>query len=389
MLESRDDEGLAHGLLAAFAWAAADLAALGSEQAIVTAVLEVLHWEGTDALLLLPEGDGLVLAALRASPERSRALAAGRFDCAARGRLLLSRGEPRRGRWDDVSGSAPGGWVAFPLAGKGSLLVVEGTRLGPLSAEILGRFAAHAGALIQQRREAARLALLLEEQRRLHRTIVAEERLTVLGEAAAVLAHEMRNPLGSISNAVALLRRSPQTDPVPLGIIQDETDRLESLARDLLQLARPLEPQLRRVDLEALVHATLDRVQGGFNRRDITFCVSSAPQPVLISADPALLGLALENLLRNATQVTPPRGEVQVTVGIGPGGASLAVEDQGPGVALADRSRIFEPFFTTHAVGTGLGLPIVKRLVEAHGGTVRVDSSPRGGAMFELLLGRG
>ncbi len=159
--------------------------------------------------------------------------------------------------------------------------------------------------------------------------------------------------------------------------------------RDLLQLARPLEPTLQSLDLVQFAEATVERMQGHADRADVRYRLLCTEKPH-VSADRALLGLALENLLRNAAQVSPRDAEVRLIISSSDAGlVQLAVEDDGPGIAPADRPRIFEPFFTTRAVGTGLGLPIVKRLIEAHGGNVRLDDpTPGRGARFELSLPR-
>ncbi|MFY0528908.1 sensor histidine kinase [Archangium gephyra] len=114
--------------------------------------------------------------------------------------------------------------------------------------------------------------------------------------------------------------------------------------------------------------------------------VDEVPGLPMIHADETLLQLALENLLRNAVQASPTGGLVHVALGSVPGGICLTVEDQGPGVSAGDAHRIFEPFFTTRTTGTGLGLAVVRRVVNAHGGTVSVGQRHGGGARFELRL---
>ncbi|MFN7133449.1 MAG: ATP-binding protein, partial [Myxococcales bacterium] len=267
--------------------------------------------------------------------------------------------------------------------GEAALLIVDGARFTPATLRAVEELARFTGAALDNLREKQRLVAKLSALRQAQQNLLAEERLSVLGEAAAILAHEIRNPLGAVANGLSLLRRSTPEQEGLLGIMGDEIARLDALTHDLLQLARPLEPRRQLVDLERLVRATVERLRAG--RDDVRYLVDARAR-VRVHADPALLQLALENLLRNAAQASPARGEVRIIVSDASGATSVVVEDQGPGIDAVDRLRIFEPFFTTRASGTGLGLPIVKRIVQAHGGEVRVGGGAGGGARFEMLL---
>lgn len=358
---------------------------LGSPRALYAAVVQVLGWEGLGAQVWVSSGDALQLAAPSAVGRPHACQVEEPLTSVGRAALAMAA-LPTLERWDGTPAVVP--WCAAPIliAGEvGAYLVVEGAWLGVSSARVIKDFSALISSVLARLREVDALRGALDRHRQQQR-VVAEERLTVLGEAAAVLAHEMRNPLGAISNAVALLERGLNPGGAPLGIIREETGRLEALVHDLLQLARPLEPKRQRVALLQLAHSTLERMQR-CGETTVHYVVTSQEQPY-VSADRGLLEVALENLLRNAAQASPVGAEVRLVISGDAAVARIAVEDDGPGVSPADHARIFEPFFTTRAAGTGLGLPIVKRLIEAHGGTVRFDSAVGRGARFELSLPR-
>ena len=264
-----------------------------------------------------------------------------------------------------------------------------GEALTPAAAAALELFARLVGGALESARHHRAAERRLEELKAVQAELVDQERLAVLGEASAVVAHEVRNPLGAILNAIAVLRRERGLSGAggeAVGMIEEEALRLESVVRDLLDVVRPLEPRPRAMSLVDLVRRTLETcVSRGLARAE-QLRLEVADGVGGLEADEALLQLALENLVRNALQAGPSGGEVKVRLEPRPGGVSLAVEDAGPGVPEADAARVFEPFFTTRANGTGLGLAVVRRVVTAHGGSVRVGPRAGGGARFELVL---
>ncbi|MCY1081512.1 sensor histidine kinase [Archangium lansingense] len=268
------------------------------------------------------------------------------------------------------------------------VLSVQGETLTPTSAATLELFARQVGGALENVRHHRLAASRLAELSRLQSELVAQERLTVLGEAAGVVAHEVRNPLGSILNAVAVLKRD-KLGPVgtsAVEMLEEEATRLDAMVRDLLDVVRPLEPRPRPLHPGELARRTLELFHERRQLGTVRVTVDEAPSLPTLHADETLLQLALENLLRNAVQASPPGGQVRVAVESVPEGLCLTVEDEGPGVSSGDAQRIFEPFFTTRTTGTGLGLAVVRRVVVAHGGTVSVGQRPGGGARFELRL---
>jgi two-component system sensor histidine kinase PilS (NtrC family) len=224
-----------------------------------------------------------------------------------------------------------------------------------------------------------------------------------VAELSASLAHEIKNPLASIRSSVELLARgrvSEEEQATLERLVLTESDRLSQLLSEFLEYSglklgerRPLDAGEVARDCVALLrrHPEADGVELGCRVPD---------EPVLIHCDPDLLHQALFNLLLNAVQFAGPGGVVQVVVedlrsvpnvrrtGIRrPVG--ITVRDSGPGVEEAEAQRIFDPFFTTRRGGSGLGLAVVHRAVEAHEGAVFVEEAPEGGAQFVILLPAG
>ena len=307
---------------------------------------------------------------------------------------------------------------ALDLKPQGSGLTAQGTRLAvPLLArdEVLGV------ALILDRQArsftrtemdralavAGQLALALLSARlydnlrssyaelaRTQKELIDRERLAALGELSASIAHEVRNPLGVIFNSVGSLRRilNPQGDAaLLLDIIGEEADRLNRMVGDLLDYSRPVQPALQPVPLQPLFDEAIAaaRGQAGPGADNVKVAVHVAADATTVRADARLLRQTLVNLFLNAYQAMPREGRLEVHASRGTlegrPCAEIAVRDTGPGIAADMVSRIFQPFFTTKATGTGLGLAVVRRIVEGHGGTIELGRQTRG-AEFRIRL---
>jgi two-component system sensor histidine kinase PilS (NtrC family) len=230
----------------------------------------------------------------------------------------------------------------------------------------------------------------LTELRAMEQAVERGKRLADLGTVAAGLAHELRNPLASISGCVELLRGAEglsAEDQRIMGIVLRETGRLDHLLTRFLEFTRPAPPQRVPTDLAVLAAETLDVFAADPAAAGLR--LERALSPARTSCDPEQLRQVLWNLLANAAQAIREAGKggvVRVTSEAGAGGVTLAVTDDGPGIPPAELSRIFTPFFTTKPSGTGLGLAVVQRIVDAHGGAIAVDAAPRGGARFSVRL---
>ncbi|MDF1563396.1 MAG: ATP-binding protein [Deltaproteobacteria bacterium] len=244
------------------------------------------------------------------------------------------------------------------------------------------------------------LATLVENSK-LYERMKERDRLAALGEMAAGLAHEIRNPLGAIKAAAQYLDpESMKGDEGEfLQIIIDETDRLNGVVSQFLDYARPLKAKFTDTDLNEVVRKTLRLLE----KREIpeTVGISLALEEGLppIQADPEQLQQVLINLALNAVQAMGGEGRLELRTRLrpAPGGGphqpgpgsdiiELRVADTGPGISATDRANLFIPFFTTKERGTGLGLPICQRLIRNHGGTLEVFSRTGMGTEFVVRL---
>ncbi len=237
---------------------------------------------------------------------------------------------------------------------------------------------------------AAPIGVVIENSR-VYGQMKERDRLAVLGQMAAGLAHEIRNPLGAIKGAAQLLA-DPSADVVLdaasrefLGIILEEVDRLDRVVGSVLDLARPDQQTVPPTDVNAVVRRTLQVLSAEPGSEDLRIDVIVDPVLPRVAIDPEQLRQVLMNLLRNASQAMKGRGKIAVStrVRLGRGtrsGASaegtfieLNVTDNGPGISQKVLENLFMPFFTTKEKGTGLGLAISQRIVQGAGGASRCD----------------
>jgi signal transduction histidine kinase len=234
-----------------------------------------------------------------------------------------------------------------------------------------------------------------EELKNTQEKLIRSERLAAVGELAAQIAHEIRNPLGAITNSVGVLRRDLELtgdDRRLLDVVHEETERLESIVADFLKFARPRPihrtPQNLAEALDDLLLLLAQKkplATRGEKKAEIRIEKKYDPSLPLVSLDAAQTREALWNLLVNAVEAMPGGGCLAVTVSqAADGSAEVVVSDTGKGIRPEDHQKIFEPFHTTKADGTGLGLAIVQRIVEAHGGEVSVSSEEGQGSSFRL-----
>ncbi len=233
----------------------------------------------------------------------------------------------------------------------------------------------------------AELRRTLDDLRQSREALLRSERLRILGEMAAVVTHEVRNPLAAMGGALQILEGRLASAPSEQKIVRMVLDRLAGLnamITELLTYARPKEPNLGPVELvkfarEAVESAASDPASAGISLTVIGSAVSCR-------ADRDQLWGVVLNLVLNASQALKGRGEITLAVGRTPGWAELAVCDNGPGVPEELRARIFEPFFTTRGGGTGLGLAIARGVVERHNGALDLLNPEGGGAVFRIRL---
>jgi signal transduction histidine kinase len=226
---------------------------------------------------------------------------------------------------------------------------------------------------------------LSEKNRQLER----RKRLAALGEMAAGMAHEIRNPLGGIELYASMLARDVAQQPGSLQLvtkISSGVKRLEMLVSQVLQFSREIQPQFARADLSELVDQSVE-LAGERLHQEID-CRVNGPRPMPVRVDPLLIGQAILNLLINAIEAVGDCGKIDIAWSAedSDGRFRLSIRDSGPGIPSDVLDRIFNPFFTTKETGTGLGLAIVHRIAEAHEGTITAANAPHGGAIFEIRI---
>lgn len=220
--------------------------------------------------------------------------------------------------------------------------------------------------------------------------LVRRERLAALGELAAVVAHEVRNPLGVMFNSLGSIRRLLHLEgdaKLLLDIMAEEAERLNRIVSDLLDFAHPAMPAVRAEPLDRILD---DAVAAAFSDSSPSIDVVREIDPELppVPVDARLFRQAVLNIAINAVHAMPNGGTLTIRARRDPDlrTARIEIGDTGQGIVASDRRRIFEPFFTTKATGTGLGLAVVKRIVESHRGEVHVASTPGRGTTFAIVL---
>jgi two-component system sensor kinase FixL len=209
--------------------------------------------------------------------------------------------------------------------------------------------------------------------------------LTRLGEMAAVVAHEVKNPLTGIRGAIQVIGgRLPagSKDAMIAKEIVSRIDALNDLMKDLLLFARPPQPHMAPIDPLSLARTVAELAGGDPALGGVAIEVTGSSVPVM--ADGELLKIVIQNLLLNSAHALQGRGTIRVTVTSTDRGCRIEVADNGPGIPPEVRAKLFTPFFTTKARGTGLGLSTARRFVEAHGGTIAVNCPPEGGTTVTL-----
>jgi signal transduction histidine kinase len=243
-----------------------------------------------------------------------------------------------------------------------------------------------------RRRERAASAQVLRQAEALERArlgLAQSEKLAALGQLAASISHEVRNPLAILRSTVQNLEEDAASSEEvrrSCAFLRDEIDRLGRVTGSILGLARPVAPRPRPVRAAEL----LDRVRLlaplEVRAKALRLEVDDRSSGAEIEADADLLSQALLGLLANAAQAAPERGTVTLAARYSAGELALSVLDDGPGVPLADRERVFEPFYSTRPEGHGLGLAVVRQIARAHGARIEVGDREGGGARFSIVL---
>jgi two-component system sensor histidine kinase HydH len=228
---------------------------------------------------------------------------------------------------------------------------------------------------------------------RLRKEVERNQRFAAIGRLAAVVAHEIRNPLSSIKGFATFFRQRPGAVPDDVkvaDIMIQEVERLNRVITELLEYSRPLSLARGKANLAELVRNTLGTIQQLAQEKGVTVCAdlpAGVPEAML---DADRMTRVFLNLFLNAIAAMESGGVLSVAVCREDAKTLRAtVSDTGAGIRGEDLGRVFEPYFTTKPSGTGLGLAIVQRIVEAHGGEIRLESEPGKGTTFTILLPAG
>jgi signal transduction histidine kinase len=238
----------------------------------------------------------------------------------------------------------------------------------------------------------------LEERERLR------DRLASLGEMAAGIAHELKNPLAGIEVMAGLLRRQVPESPDAQSLLADiisEARMANAIVVEMLEFVRPLRLQVERTDMADVLHQAVTLAESKATRGGVVVSMNAGPELPMIDGDQHQLCQVFTNLLTNAFEALDGKGAIEIRavaeeMESDPGFAADAhaptpvvlveVIDNGPGVPADLSDRIFDPFFTTKPQGSGLGLPIVRKIVDAHDGRIDLTSAPGGGTRFRVML---
>lgn len=246
----------------------------------------------------------------------------------------------------------------------------------------------------QARADAQTIATQLRALEASQRHALQNEKLAAIGRLAAGIAHEVRNPLGVIRASASMVREhftDGEEAYRACDFIREEIDRLNGLITSLLNFARPAELRLQPIVIDQVIDKALLLTKEELQRRDIAVVREQYQEVALVMADPDLVAQVVFGLVTNAAEAIGAHGTITVrTVGTHDD-VGVEVVDTGPGITPEDAERVFEPFFTTKPTGTGLGLPMAARIVQAHGGVIEVVAATEPdethtGARFRLRL---
>jgi two-component system, NtrC family, sensor histidine kinase HydH len=264
--------------------------------------------------------------------------------------------------------------ATFPIAGFLTYELLEANRAATRRAQLAAEDLAQAN---KQLREA---------EAQVRRT----ERLAALGQLSAGLAHEIRNPLSTIKGSAEMLLKNVEANGAVAhelaGYISTEVDRTNALVTRFLDFARPLALRLEPTEITEVIDEAVAQVEKHTPPLDVSIYKNYSPDIPPFLLDRQLIERVLYNLILNAAQASPPRGSVTVKTRQVDDMVEVDVIDRGSGIAPKDRESIFNPFFTTKSSGVGLGLAIVSKIVDEHGGQITVESEPGDGSVFRVFL---
>ncbi len=273
---------------------------------------------------------------------------------------------------------------------------ISGTEISDLDLEFLQMFANQSAGAIENSRLYSELEKRLLDLRKAHQkqtenqeTLMRMERLSVMGETSAIVAHELRNPLVAIGGFARTLQRNlDQDDPNRqfADIISSEVSRMETIIHDLLDFIRPKKRMRKEVVIDRIVGETADKFQAELEDKGIRLEMNLQTGGMALNVHPGEIQQVLQNYIINAMQAQPDGGRIEVCSRLVDGGVEVEVRDDGPGFAEDVGEKLYSPFFSTKTTGSGLGLTICAQIIKSHGGVTGAENKPDGGAVFSFIL---
>ncbi|MBM4084991.1 MAG: PAS domain S-box protein, partial [Planctomycetes bacterium] len=289
-------------------------------------------------------------------------------------------------------------FVCVPLVAKGRPLgaiiadnLYSGAPITDEHVQLLAMFAAQAALAIENAKAYEKLEDQMRQTREAQDRLLRSERLATVGEMAAHVAHEIRNPLVTIGGfARIILRALDETSPqvAHAKIIVEEVLRLENILKNVMDFTKPSAPQKTQADINRILEDTCDLALSQASATGIALSKSLDPRAARLNADPAQMKQALLNIIRNAVESMDAGGRLALQTRADTRTVTVVISDTGKGIPPEDLNRIFDPFFTTKPQGTGLGLAVTRKIIEDHGGEIRVASAVGQGTTFTITLPR-
>ena len=247
----------------------------------------------------------------------------------------------------------------------------------------------HVGGTVEVRELEAAFGTMLQELERSRGQVIEAAKLAVVGEMAAIMAHEVRTPLGILSTSAQWLQREQGLSSEGKEMTQfilDESSRLKKLVTTLLECARPREPQMLLLNIHELIEHTIELLASQAHKKQVPIEKQLYAQNPFIICDAELLTQVFLNLLINAIQIVPENGRIRIKSTSLAQHINIEISDDGPGINAEDYPHLFDPFFTKREGGIGLGLTVTRQIVMAHHGKIFAAPSEWGGACFILEL---
>lgn len=240
--------------------------------------------------------------------------------------------------------------------------------------------------IVEGRRSFTGILHDLSDRVQLEQRLAEQKSLAKLGEMAAVVAHEVKNPIAGIRGALQVITSRMPAEQRDRAILLDIITRLDALNRivqDMLMFSRPRALRKEPISLGVLIGDTASMIERDPSMLNLEIGVSGSAE---ITGDREMLQIVFQNILMNAAQAMDGQGRIEVTITHTDGRCHVAVADRGPGMPQEVRDKAFDAFYTTKHRGTGLGLPIARRVIEAHGGTIQIEVPAGGGTTISLEL---